>query len=375
MGKRRREMEELVINPDFWAGRRVLLTGHTGFKGAWASLLLRSLGAEVYGFALAPDDDKSLFVVAGVEADISHHIGDVRDLAALSQAIAASRPEVVLHMAAQSLVRMSYAQPVETYDINVMGTVHLLEAVRHAPSVRAVVVVTSDKCYENLGWVWGYRETDQLGGHDPYSNSKACAELVTDGYRRSYFHTNRAIQIASGRAGNVIGGGDWAQNRLVPDAMRAWLSGDTLPIRNPHAVRPWQHVLDPVIGYLVLAERLVENGSEFAEAWNFGPSAASEVSVERILAHLVRLWGGSARWERDEGPHPHEAAYLKLDCSKSNARLGWRPILDLGQTLRLTIEWYSAFAAGRDMRAFSRAQIAEVLSDGLAANRARAGCV
>lgn len=362
MGGRNGQMENVVIDRDFWAGRRVLLTGHTGFKGAWAALLLRLLGAEVHGFALPPDSDGNLFVVAGVDGDIHHRLGDVRDLRSVHEAVKEARPEIVIHMAAQSLVRLSYIEPVETYAINVMGTVNLLEAARHTPGVRAVVVVTSDKCYDNVGWVWGYRETDHLGGHDPYSNSKGCAELVTDSYRRSFFQGDKAARIASGRAGNVIGGGDWSRDRLVPDAMRAFIAGELLPIRNPHAVRPWQHVLDPVVAYLTLAERLVQGGQAFAEGWNFGPSAASEVPVEDIVDSLVRLWGGSARWERDGADHPHEAAYLKLDCSKALARLNWRPLIDLDEALKLTVEWYRAFDSGADMRRVTLAQIEKVIA-------------
>lgn len=346
---------------NFWGGRRVLLTGHTGFKGAWTSLLLRHLGAEVYGLALEPTDDKNLFVTAHVENDVYHQLADVRDLNAVRETVARARPEVVIHMAAQSLVRTSYAQPVETYATNVMGAVNLLEAIRSEPSVKGVVIVTSDKCYENIGWVWGYRETDRLGGHDPYSNSKACAELVTDAYRRSFYSAQSAIRIGSARAGNVIGGGDWARDRIVPDAMRAFLAGESLSVRNPVSVRPWQHVLDPVIAYLILAQRLVEDGQAFAEAWNFGPAAESEVTVEHIVEELVSVWGGSARWERQGVNHLHEAVTLKLDCSKALARLDWRPLLGLSEALRLTVEWYRAFGAGANMRAVTLAQIEQVV--------------
>jgi CDP-glucose 4,6-dehydratase len=362
VGERPSEVEDMVIDPQFWVGRRVFMTGHTGFKGAWASLLLSSLRANVYGLALAPGDDRSLFATARVEEDVDHRIGDVRELTTVVDAMTQARPDIVIHMAAQSLVRLSYAEPLATYAVNVMGTVNLLEAVRRVPSVKAVVVVTSDKCYDNVGWVWGYRETDDLGGHDPYSNSKACAELVTDAYRRSFFYGADAPRIASARAGNVIGGGDWARDRLVPDAMRAFLAGEDLRIRNPGSVRPWQHVLDPVVAYLVLAERLVQGPSGLSDAWNFGPSGPSEVPVERVVDRLVRLWGGSARWQHDGGDHPHEADYLKLDCSKAVSRLNWRPILDLERTLELTVEWYRAFGSGADIRPVTLSQIAEVLN-------------
>jgi CDP-glucose 4,6-dehydratase len=360
-------MEIVVIDPSFWNGRRVFLTGHTGFKGAWMSLLLNSLGAKVYGFALAPENQSGIFTVAGVANEVHHQIGDIREFAPLRDALRDAKPEIVIHMAAQALVRLSYAEPVRTYATNVLGTVHLLEAVRQSQSVEAVVVVTSDKCYENVGQVWGYREVDRIGGHDPYSNSKGCAELVTNAFRCSFFGNEGRTYVASGRAGNVIGGGDWAQDRLVPDAIRAFTAKVPLQVRNPSAVRPWQHVLDPVLAYLLLAERLVRNGDCFAEAWNFGPSAASEVCVERIVNGLVKMWGGGACWATDTGEHPHEAAYLKLDCSKAVQQLGWRPLIDLNRALELTAAWYKAQRDGADMRAFSVNQIQTVLSEGVAA--------
>lgn len=352
-----------MIDAGFWRGRRVLLTGHTGFKGAWCSILLRALGAEVYGYALEPATPDDLFHVAGVAGDVHHRIADVRDLDSVVAALAEARPHIVLHMAAQALVRPSYAEPVDTYATNVMGTVNVLEAVRRLPpgTVEAVVVVTSDKCYDNTGQIWGYRETDHLGGHDPYSNSKGCAELVTDAYRRSFFHTPGATRVASARAGNVIGGGDWSRDRLVPDAARAFLAGQPLRIRNPDAIRPWQHALDPVAAYLMLAERLAKAGSAFAGGWNFGPSAASEVPVRRIVEGLVSRWGGGARWEQDGGEHPHEAAYLKLDCTKAHLHLGWRPLLDLDAALSLTVEWFRAFQDGADLRALTLAQARRAL--------------
>lgn len=351
-----------MIDRDFWSGRRVFLTGHTGFKGAWASLLLASMGAQVFGYALAPESDQDLFTAAKVADDIRHREADIRDADALRAAMAEDRPEIVIHMAAQALVRPSYESPLDTFMTNVMGTAHVLDAVRHVPSVRAVVVVTSDKCYDNVGWVWGYRETDPLGGHDPYSNSKACAELVTDSYRRSFFGNRNAPCVASARAGNVVGGGDWARDRLVPDAMRAFLRHAAVHIRSPRSIRPWQHVLDPVIGYLVLAQRLVQHGREYAEAWNFGPTSDSDLSVGNIADMLVELWGGSARWETDAGVHPHEAAYLRLDCSKARSKLNWRPLFDVRSALALTVEWYRAFGQKADMRAVTSAQIVSALS-------------
>jgi CDP-glucose 4,6-dehydratase len=368
MDQRARAVEDLVIDPAFWTGKRVFLTGHTGFKGAWLALLLRRLGSDVFGYALAPESEHDLFVVADVAQDVQDTLGDIRDLAALTKAIRQSQPDIVIHMAAQPLVQRSYREPVETYSTNVMGTVHLLEAVRQVPSVRAVVIVTSDKCYENRGLPHGYKETDVLDGHDPYSNSKSCAELVTASYRRSFFKHEGAARIASARSGNVIGGGDWAADRLVPDAARAFGTGRLLLLRNPTAVRPWQHVLDPLLGYLVLAERLAVGGEAFAEGWNFGP-LAGEIKVEQIADRLVRLWGENAQRKADSGQHPHEAALLTLDCTKAVDRLGWRPRIDLDQGLRLTVNWYKAFYRGMDMRKTSLAQIDAVLSRAVRAGR------
>jgi CDP-glucose 4,6-dehydratase len=356
-------VENVVIESSFWRDRRVFLTGHTGFKGAWMALVLTSMGARVSGFSLPSEDDRGIFVAANVADDIDHHLGDIRDYDRLRIAIGDAEPSVVIHMAAQALVRRSYAGPLETYSTNVMGTVHLLEAIRQQPTVKAVVVVTSDKVYENLNWAWGYREIDRLGGYDPYSNSKACTELIADSYRRSFFRGDGATFVATGRAGNVIGGGDWAQDRLVPDAIRAFSMGVPLSIRHPGAIRPWQHVLDPVFAYLLLAERLVKEGNLFAQAWNFGPFAASEVPVENIVRGLVQAWGEGASWTRDVGEHPHEAAYLKLDCSKAIQELGWRAILGLERALSLTIEWYKAQQRGADMRAVSLDHIRVALSE------------
>ena len=362
MVERACEVEDLVIDPAFWRGRRVLLTGHTGFKGAWAALLLHRLGADVHGFALEPDDPRCAFVTAQVEQVVEHRIGDLRNAADVAAAVEHARPQIVIHMAAQALVRASYRDPVETYATNVMGTVHLLEAIRHAAGIDAVLIVTSDKCYENEGSLWGFRESDPMGGHDPYSNSKGCAELVTDAYRRSFFAGPGAPRVATGRAGNVIGGGDWSPDRLVPDAMRAFGAGEVLRIRNPGAVRPWQHVLDPVMGYLALCERLAASATGFAEGWNFGPTPASEVPVSTVIETLVRLWGGEARWEFDGGPHPPEAHYLRLDCSKARALLGWTPQIDFETGLRLTVEWYRALAQGDDLRRLTLSQIEYVLA-------------
>jgi CDP-glucose 4,6-dehydratase len=354
-------MEDLVIDPAFWRSKKVFLTGHTGFKGAWASLLLRRMGAEVYGYSLAPDHPSSLFVTAGIEGDVRHRIADIRDIDALRSALSEARPDVVIHMAAQALVRLSYAEPVDTFATNVMGTVNLLEAARHLPSIKAILIVTSDKCYENNAKGTSFREDDRLGGSDPYSNSKACAELVTHSYRRSFFAEAGSARIATARAGNVFGGGDWARDRLVPDAMQAFLDGEPLRIRNPNSVRPWQHALDPVLGYLALVERLA-NDENFIGGWNFGPNAASEVPVRTVVDHLIDFWGDGACWVADGGPHPHEAAYLRLDCEKARTRLGWTPRLNLAQGLRLTVDWYKALRQGRDLRQLSLDQL-ELLLD------------
>lgn len=346
-----------MIHKDFWAGKRVLVTGHTGFKGGWLALWLASMGARVMGYALAPSTQPSLWQYSEGYSGLSSTIADVRDLATLTDTVKAFRPEIVFHLAAQALVRASYEDPVGTYSANVMGTVHVLEAVRHMPGVRAVVVVTSDKCYENREWVWGYRESEPMGGRDPYSNSKGCAELVTAAYRASYFSAAGSAAVASARAGNVIGGGDWAADRIVPDIVRAAIAGDPVRVRNPNATRPWQHVLEPLSGYLQLAERLCNAPAEHTEGWNFGPSDEDAVPVEHIVSTVTRLWGPSTRWVADKGPHPHEANFLKLDSSKARSRLGWHPRLGLASALEWTVEWYKTQAQGGDARALTLAQI------------------
>jgi CDP-glucose 4,6-dehydratase len=331
------------VDPAFWRGRRVFLTGHTGFKGSWMALWLQSMGAEVHGYALAPPTTPSLFEAARVAEGMHHGVGDIRDFQALRTALEASRPEVVLHMAAQPLVRLSYAEPVETYATNVMGTVHLLEAVRQAGSVRTVVNVTTDKCYENREWAWGYREDEPMGGHDPYSNSKGCSELITSAYRRSFLD-GAGIALASARAGTVIGGGDWAAERLVPDILRAFEKDLPVVIRNPNATRPWQHVIEPLSGYLVLAQALTgEGGARFAQAWNFGPRDEDAQPVQWIVERMVARWGGSARWQVDAGEHPHEANYLKLDISKARAGLAWTPRWNLAEALERVVTWHRAW--------------------------------
>jgi CDP-glucose 4,6-dehydratase len=362
-------MEKMVIDPAFWKDKSVFLTGHTGFKGSWLSLWLESMGASVTGYALAPPTEPNLFSIANVGQTMTSITADVRDSVRLRDALGKSSPAIVFHMAAQSLVRDSYDDPVGTYATNVMGTVNLLDAVRGTPAVRAVIVVTSDKCYENRERTAGYREDEPMGGTDPYSSSKGCAELVTAAYRRSFFNNRGkypAPAIASVRAGNVIGGGDWAKDRLVPDAINAFLAGRPVLIRNPAAIRPWQHVLEPLHGYLLLAEHLWRTGSAYGEAWNFGPSDEDVKPVSWIVERLARSWGNQARWELDDRQHPHEAERLRLDCSKAHTRLNWTSHLGLPQALDWIVDWYRAYADKEDMRRFTLAQISRYRS-GLAA--------
>lgn len=354
-------MEGVVLKPSFWKGKRVLLTGHTGFKGSWLSLWLQSMDVDLIGYALAPPTLHSLFDVAEVGKGMTSILGDIRDLIKLQTVFSEHKPEIVLHMAAQPLVRHSYQNPVETYSTNVMGTVHLLEAVRNTPGVKAVVNITTDKCYENREWIWGYRENEPMGGYDPYSNSKGCAELVSSAYRSSFFnassHVQHGVALATVRAGNVIGGGDWAQDRLIPDILAAFEQGRIVDIRNPHAIRPWQHVLEPLRGYLTLAECLYEQGASFAEGWNFGPVEEDARPVGWIVEQMAAMWGESAQWKVDMGDHPHEAHYLKLDISKARTRLGWQPALRLNDALRLIIDWSKQRQASADMRQLTLNQI------------------
>ena len=361
MAIRQGTVEGLEMNPDFWRGKRVLMTGHTGFKGSWLSLWLQSMGTQVVGYALAPPTNPSLFDVADVSKGMTSIIGDIRDLEKLRTVFAEHKPEIVIHMAAQPLVRYSYIEPVETYSTNVMGTVNLLEAVRSTGSVKAVVNITSDKCYENREWVWGYRENEAMGGYDPYSSSKGCAELVASAYRNSYFHPEKyqqhGVAIASARAGNVIGGGDWAGDRLIPDILRAITEGKPVNIRNPHAIRPWQHVLEPLSGYLQLAQKSYDEGTAYAEGWNFGPNDEDAKPVQWIVEKLTESWGEGASWVLDGGDHPHEAHYLKLDCSKAKACLDWHPRWRLEDTLAAIIDWHRAHRDGKDMQSISLNQI------------------
>ncbi len=346
----------------FWKNKTVLITGHTGFKGGWLVLWLQSLGANVIGFALPPSTQPNLFTLANI-ADASHSVlGDIRDFNTVQQLLLDTQPEIIIHMAAQPLVRHSYAEPLETYATNVMGTVHLLEAARSVKSVRVILNVTTDKCYDNKEWVWGYRENEALGGYDPYSSSKACAELVTAAYRNSYFHINRydqhRVAIASARAGNVIGGGDWSQDRLIPDIIRSCLEKQSsVVIRNPNAQRPWQHVLEPLHGYLLLVQKLYTQPAEFSEAWNFGPDYQDTKPVSWIVDYIIKLLNNGASWMLDEQPQLHEAACLKLDCSKARSKLNWQPRWNLERGLAETVYWYRAYQAEEDMRNISLAQI------------------
>jgi CDP-glucose 4,6-dehydratase len=356
MGSQSGAVEGLVMNREFWRGRSVFLTGHTGFKGGWIAYLLSEFGATVHGYALDPPAEPNFFTVTNLQERLaSSNIGDIRDLGMLDKAIRLSKPEIIIHMAAQPLVRESYITPVDTFSANVMGTVNLLEVSRRAGNVKAVVNVTSDKCYGNKEWIWPHRETDRLGGHDPYSASKACAEIVASAYRSSFL-SDAGIQLASVRAGNVIGGGDWATDRLIPDFLRALDVGTTLKIRSPNAVRPWQHVLEPLSGYLMLAESLCEQGESFADAWNFGPNEEDARPVSWILTKLCARIPG-ARWEFEKMKQPHEAGLLKLDSSKARTHLGWAPRWNLEEALKNTVEWHQAWRNREDMMAFSSKQI------------------
>jgi CDP-glucose 4,6-dehydratase len=366
----RSPLESLEMTKSFWSGKRVFITGHTGFKGAWLSLWLQKMGAELCGFSLAPPTNPSLFDVAKVGLHMNSIIGDIRNLDSLSRSMKEFDPEIVFHLAAQPLVRYSYENPVETYSTNVMGTVNVLEAVRKCNSVQAIVVVTSDKCYENKEWPWGYRENESMGGHDPYSSSKGCAELVTSAYRRSFFYesgnnTKNSVGLASARAGNVIGGGDWAMDRLVPDIIQSLQKKEVLKIRNPDSIRPWQHVLEPLCGYLCLAEKLYNGGLEYSEGWNFGPLEENAKPVSWIVNTLFSQWGNTQGWENVSTKNqPHEAHFLKLDCSKAKMKLEWQAHWDLKLTLEKIVFWYKKFNAGENMHQVTINQIDEYSQTG-----------
>jgi len=357
-------MQAAHVDPVFWKDKKVFLTGHTGFKGSWLSLWLSSMGAKVSGYALAPNTTPSLFNVLDIDSLIeTSHIADIRDLPTLQKAMTQAKPDVVIHMAAQPLVRYSYANPVETYATNVMGTVHVLESTRRIESARATVVVTTDKCYENREQEAGYREDEAMGGFDPYSSSKGCAELVTSAYRQSYFTNSiQGNQIASARAGNVIGGGDWSEDRLIPDAIRAFEASQPLMIRNPLATRPWQHVLEPLSGYLILAQALYGRGSVFASAWNFGPNDDDNRSVQEVAELMISQWDKTARWEKEGSEQPHEAHLLKLDCSKARSQLGWIPKWNLEFATQKIVQWQKAYQAKENMQVVSLAQINQYMN-------------
>jgi CDP-glucose 4,6-dehydratase len=338
------------VNPSFWKGKKVFVTGHTGFKGSWLSLWLQYMGADVKGYALAPYTLPNLFTEAKVGQNMESEIGDITNLEHIVSSMTIFNPDILIHMAAQPLVRLSYLEPVQTYLTNVMGTVNVLEAARKCTNLKAVVSVTTDKCYENKEWAWGYRENEPMGGQDPYSSSKGCAELVTAAYRNSFFNQNNSIFLASARAGNVIGGGDWSDDRLIPDILKAFEKNEPVIVRNPMSTRPWQHVLEPLSGYLVLAEHLYENGSAYAEGWNFGPKDEDCKSVNWILDKMVAKWGKGASWELDKNNNPHEAGYLKLDCSKAAMQLNWHPKWNLEDTLDSIINWHQNFLSGKNSK-------------------------
>ena len=349
------------INQVFWKNKKVLITGHTGFKGAWLSLWLQDLGAKVIGISLDSPTTPSLYEQANVAKGMISLRQDIRNGEAIKQLFQQHKPEIVFHLAAQPLVRLSYREPVETYEINVMGSLHVLEGIRSVDSVRSAVMITTDKCYQNKEWVWGYRETDTLGGHDPYSSSKGAAELLISSYRNSYFpqdkYSEHKTAIASARAGNVIGGGDWADDRLIPDIIRAFQNNKEVVIRNPKSTRPWQHVLEPLSGYLKLAEQLEKNGDQYAEAWNFGPAEIDAHPVQWIVEKMAKLWGENANWINDKSEHPHEANYLKLDCSKAHMKLNWYPRWDLSETLLRIVEWHKLKDAQNNYRKLCLTQI------------------
>lgn len=338
------------VNPVFWKGKKVYLTGHTGFKGSWLSLWLQNMGALVKGYSLDVNTHNSLFLEANVAKEMDSEIGDIRDLEHLTNSMTAFNPDILIHMAAQALVRFSYHEPVETYSTNVIGTVNVLEAARKCKNLKAIVSVTTDKCYENKEWEWGYRENEPMGGKDPYSSSKGCAELVISAYRHSFFSSENTASLASARAGNVIGGGDWAKDRLIPDILSAFEKSESVVIRNPLSIRPWQHVLEPLSGYLVLAQELYLNGDEFAEGWNFGPKDEDCKPTSWIIEEMVKIWGANASWVLDKNSNPHEAVFLKLDCSKARQKLKWNSKWNLEYTIKSIVNWHKIWMSGGDIK-------------------------
>jgi len=351
------------VSPDFWIGKKVFLTGHTGFKGSWLAYWLHLMGARVSGYALAPNTEPAIFNILRLDNLIEEsHIADIRDSQRLSSVIQEYQPDIVFHMAAQPLVRYSYAHPLETYEVNMMGTAYLLDALREVSSVKATVIITTDKCYENQERFEGYTENEPMGGYDPYSSSKGCAELITSAYRRSFFNVEGCSNaIASARAGNVIGGGDWSEDRLIPDAIRAFEAKHALVIRNPLATRPWQHVLEPLSGYLLLAQSLYENGQSFASAWNFGPDDVDTRPVQEVIDLFILLWGQGASWRQDPSAQPHEAQLLSLNCAKAKTQLKWRPRWHLELALEKIVNWHHALSKGADMRAITQKDIKSYL--------------
>ena len=347
-------------NQQFWQNRSVLITGHTGFKGAWLSIWLKKLGAKISGYALDPPDELSLFKSAAEKVICNDIRQDINDLVHLKAALNQSKPSIVIHLAAQSLVRQSYIDPIATYTTNVIGTIKLLEAIRMTDSVRAAVIITSDKCYENKSGRWSYREDDSLGGFDPYSSSKACAELVTSAYRNSFFiSSNEGPAVATARAGNVIGGGDWAVDRILPDSIKAFVKGEPILVRNPMSTRPWQHVLDPLCGYLLLAERLTEGDArtEFSEGWNFGPTEDEVIPVSELIEKIIKLWGPGASWKPNDDEQPYEENHLKIDSLKARTRLGWKSRLSIDEVLAWTIDWYKRHEIGEQASNLCNEQI------------------
>ncbi len=346
----------MSISSSFWKGKKVFLTGHTGFKGGWMSLWLQSMGSDLYGYSLEPPTENNLFSSAKVDENMKSIIGDIRDLNFLKSNLKEINPDIVIHMAAQPLVRLSYSEPVETYSTNIMGTVNLLEASRYASNIGAILNVTSDKCYENNEWDWGYRENEPMGGHDPYSNSKGCAELVTSAYRKSFF-TDSKIGLGTARSGNVIGGGDWAEDRLVPDTLKAFQNLESVIIRNPFSTRPWQHVLEPLSGYLSLSEKLYNDGKNFSSAWNFGPREEDSKQVDWIVEEIAKQWGEKAKWSIDEGKNLHEANFLKLDISKAALRLKWVPTWSIKEAIKKTVSWHKSWLSNENVQIKSIEQI------------------
>jgi CDP-glucose 4,6-dehydratase len=359
-------MDQMVENNlfgGFYSGRKVLITGHTGFKGSWMTILLKCLGADVYGYALDPPTTPSLYHVGEIDGLVTSTIGDIRDYKLLLLTLLEAQPEIIIHMAAQPLVLESYRNPRETYETNVMGTVNILDAARQIESVKVILNITTDKCYENKEWIWGYREIEPMGGYDPYSNSKSCSELVTSSFRSAFFnpkeYRRHGVALATARAGNVIGGGDWAADRLIPDFFRSIIKGETLLIRCPYAIRPWQHVLEPLNGYLTLCQRLYNDGQSFAEGWNFGPDDSDAKNVEWITNRICELWGNGVKYEINKEPQPHEANYLKLDCSKARNKLDWHPRWNIETAIQKIVEWNKAYLVGSDLKNICVNQIDE----------------